>query len=187
MDRKKKLSLAIVGAGMGGLAAAATLRHFGMNVEVYEQARRFARIGAGIQMMPNSMKVLRAIGIEQRLRGRPSPALAPQPGLGYRRGHARAAHAGEPLRGAVSVHASRRSPRCAPVVLPEEIVHLDKKLVASSRPAAASPWRSPTAAARMPMPCRGRRGHSAVRDIIVARTRPSTKAASPTAPSFRQP
>ena len=42
-------------------------------------------------------------------------ALASQPGLGYRRGHARAPHAGEPLRGAVFVHASWRSPRCAPV------------------------------------------------------------------------
>jgi len=30
--------------------------------------RVFARIGAGIQMMPNSMKVLRGIGIEERLR-----------------------------------------------------------------------------------------------------------------------
>src|SRR6202008_4892621 len=40
----------------------------GVDVQIYEQASRFARIGAGIQMMPNSMKVLRGIGIEQRLR-----------------------------------------------------------------------------------------------------------------------
>jgi 2-polyprenyl-6-methoxyphenol hydroxylase-like FAD-dependent oxidoreductase len=64
----KKLSVAVVGAGMGGLAVAATLRKIGADVQVYEQANRFARIGAGIQMMPNSMKVLRGIGIEQRLR-----------------------------------------------------------------------------------------------------------------------
>jgi 2-polyprenyl-6-methoxyphenol hydroxylase-like FAD-dependent oxidoreductase len=63
-----ELSIAIVGAGMGGLAAAATLRRAGFDVQVYEQASRFARIGAGIQMMPNSMKVLRGIGIEERLR-----------------------------------------------------------------------------------------------------------------------
>ena len=54
---------------MGGLATAATLRSVGMKVDVYEQAARFARVGAGIQMMPNSMKVLRRIGIEDRLRG----------------------------------------------------------------------------------------------------------------------
>ena len=65
---KKKLSVAVVGAGMGGLAVAATLRRVGIDVQVYEQAGRFARIGAGIQMMPNSMKVLRGIGIEERLR-----------------------------------------------------------------------------------------------------------------------
>jgi salicylate hydroxylase/6-hydroxynicotinate 3-monooxygenase len=65
---KEKLSVAVVGAGMGGLAVAATLRRVGIGVQVYEQAARFARIGAGIQMMPNSMKVLRGIGIEQRLR-----------------------------------------------------------------------------------------------------------------------
>src|SRR5215210_9135147 len=66
--RGEKLSIAIVGAGMGGLAVAATLRRVGIDVQVYEQASRFARIGAGIQMMPNSMKVLRGIGIEARLR-----------------------------------------------------------------------------------------------------------------------
>src|SRR5271170_5386966 len=64
----KTLSIAIVGAGMGGLTAAATLRQAGFQVQVYEQARRFERIGAGIQMMPNSMKVLRGIGVEVPLR-----------------------------------------------------------------------------------------------------------------------
>ena len=60
---------------MGGLAAAAALRRVGCEVRVYEQARRFARIGAGIQMLPNSMKVLRGLGLEERLR---SSAFAPR-------------------------------------------------------------------------------------------------------------
>ena len=64
----KPLSLAIVGAGIGGLAVAATLRRLGMEARIYEQAPRFARIGAGIQMMPNSMQVLRQIGVDERLR-----------------------------------------------------------------------------------------------------------------------
>jgi len=69
MSAKKELSIAVVGAGMGGLAVAGTLRRAGFEkVAVYEQASRFGRIGAGIQMMPNSMKVLRGIGIEERLR-----------------------------------------------------------------------------------------------------------------------
>ncbi len=62
-----KLSIAIVGGGIGGLAAAAALRLVGFEVRVYEQAARFARIGAGIQMMPNSMKVLHRLGIEARV------------------------------------------------------------------------------------------------------------------------
>jgi 2-polyprenyl-6-methoxyphenol hydroxylase-like FAD-dependent oxidoreductase len=70
----KKLSVAVIGAGMGGLAVAATLRQAGIDVAVYEQALQFGRIGAGIQMMPNSMKVLRGIGVEDRLR---QVALAP--------------------------------------------------------------------------------------------------------------
>src|SRR5213592_2755527 len=64
-----KPTIAIIGAGIGGLTAAAALRLVGFDAQVYEQATRFARIGAGIQMMPNSMKVLRALGVEARVRG----------------------------------------------------------------------------------------------------------------------
>ena len=64
----KTLSIAIVGAGIGGLTSATTLRCAGFDVRIYEQATRFARVGAGIQMMPNSMKVLRRIGVEERVR-----------------------------------------------------------------------------------------------------------------------
>jgi len=63
-----KPSIAIAGAGMGGLAVAATLRRAGFDSQVYEQAPRFERIGAGIQMMPNAMKVLRRIGVEDKIR-----------------------------------------------------------------------------------------------------------------------
>jgi 6-hydroxynicotinate 3-monooxygenase len=64
----RPLSIAIVGAGMGGLAAAAALRRVDIDVTVYEQAAQFARIGAGIQIGCNAMKVLRRLGLEQRLR-----------------------------------------------------------------------------------------------------------------------
>jgi 6-hydroxynicotinate 3-monooxygenase len=68
MSQAKPLSIAIVGAGMGGLAAAAALRRVGIDVTVYEQASQFARIGAGIQIGCNAMKVLRKLGLEARLR-----------------------------------------------------------------------------------------------------------------------
>jgi salicylate hydroxylase/6-hydroxynicotinate 3-monooxygenase len=62
------LSVAIIGAGMGGLATAAALRRVGVEVTVYEQARAFARVGAGIQIGCNAMKVLRTLGLEANLR-----------------------------------------------------------------------------------------------------------------------
>jgi salicylate hydroxylase/6-hydroxynicotinate 3-monooxygenase len=64
----RKLNVAIIGAGMGGLSAAATLGRAGIDAEVYEQAPAFTRIGSGIQMSPNAMKVLRAIGLEEKTR-----------------------------------------------------------------------------------------------------------------------
>ena len=61
-------SITIIGAGIGGLAAAAALRRRGIDVDVYEQADKFTRVGAGIQQSPNAVRVLRGLGIEDRLR-----------------------------------------------------------------------------------------------------------------------
>jgi 6-hydroxynicotinate 3-monooxygenase len=58
----------------------ATLRKVGPRAQIYEQAEAFARIGAGIQMNPNAMKVLRGLGLEERIR---RVGFAPQ--LGYNR------------------------------------------------------------------------------------------------------
>ena len=54
----------IVGAGLGGLAAASCLMKAGYDVAVYEQAPALAEVGAGIQMSANPMHVLRHLGIE---------------------------------------------------------------------------------------------------------------------------
>ncbi len=75
---RKAPSIAIVGAGIGGLAVAATLRHVGLDATVYEQAETFARVGAGIQQSPNAVKVHRGLGIEERLR---AVAFAPTSSL----------------------------------------------------------------------------------------------------------
>lgn len=67
-------SIAVIGAGIGGLTVAETLRRIGFDVDVYEQAPRFARVGAGIQMLPNAMWALRRLGLEDHLR---NSAFAP--------------------------------------------------------------------------------------------------------------
>lgn len=62
------LSVAIIGAGMGGLATAAAFQRAGIEANVYEQAQQFSRIGAGIQIGCNAMKVLRSFGLEDFMR-----------------------------------------------------------------------------------------------------------------------
>jgi 6-hydroxynicotinate 3-monooxygenase len=63
----RKRSIAIIGAGLGGLTAAGFLQRAGFAVTVYEQAETFSRIGAGIILSANVMKVLRRLGIEDSL------------------------------------------------------------------------------------------------------------------------
>ena len=64
---KRKLRVAVVGAGLGGLTAAGFLQRAGYAVKVYEQAPTFSRIGAGIILSANVTKVLRRLGIEGAL------------------------------------------------------------------------------------------------------------------------
>ncbi len=64
------LSIAIVGAGIGGLTAAALLLREGHEVQVLEQARGFAAVGAGIQLTANAVKALRPLGITEHLRAK---------------------------------------------------------------------------------------------------------------------
>jgi len=65
MDRKTRI--AVVGAGLGGMTVAGFLQRAGFNATVYEQAPSFSRIGAGIILTANATKVLRRLGVEQKL------------------------------------------------------------------------------------------------------------------------
>jgi salicylate hydroxylase len=60
--------VAIIGGGIGGLAAANALSRAGIEVAVYEAAAELREIGAGVALHPNAMKVLRAIGLEDNVR-----------------------------------------------------------------------------------------------------------------------
>lgn len=53
----------VVGAGLGGLAAAGCLLKAGYDVEIYEQAPVLGEVGAGIQVSANAMHVLNHLGI----------------------------------------------------------------------------------------------------------------------------
>lgn len=57
----------IAGAGIGGLTAGLCLLQKGWEVEIVEQAPSLGEVGAGIQVSPNGMKVMRALGLESRL------------------------------------------------------------------------------------------------------------------------
>ena len=61
------MKIAIVGCGLGGLVAAIAARRAGFEVAIYEQAHSLGEVGAGIQVGPNAVKVLRALGREEGL------------------------------------------------------------------------------------------------------------------------
>jgi len=56
-------SIAIIGGGIGGLTAAASLLHAGFDVQVYEQAKALGEVGAGINIGPNASRILHRLGI----------------------------------------------------------------------------------------------------------------------------
>lgn len=60
-------SIAIVGAGLGGLTVANALANKGFDVHVYEQAAAIERVGAGIQLGPNATAVLKPLGLLDQL------------------------------------------------------------------------------------------------------------------------
>lgn len=68
-------TVAVIGAGIGGLAAALALRARGAEVTVLEQAPEISEVGAGLQISPNGVAVLRALGLEEGLAG---PAVRAQ-------------------------------------------------------------------------------------------------------------
>ena len=70
--------IAIIGAGIGGLAAAAALRQRDIPAVVYEQAEAFGPVGAGVQLTPNATRVLRGLGLDAVLR---RDGFAPRFGL----------------------------------------------------------------------------------------------------------
>lgn len=61
-------SIAIIGGGIGGLTAALALRQAGIDAVVLEQASRYGRVGADINLTPNAVRALDGLGLGDQLR-----------------------------------------------------------------------------------------------------------------------
>ena len=64
----RALRAAIVGGGIGGMAAGYAFAARGFDVQIFEQAGEIAEVGAGLMMTPNSRRLLERMGL--------GPALA---------------------------------------------------------------------------------------------------------------
>ncbi len=62
--------ITVLGGGLGGFTAATALAQRGAEVTVLEQAGRIAEVGAGIQLSPNGVAVLDALGLGGEARNR---------------------------------------------------------------------------------------------------------------------
>lgn len=60
--------IAVIGAGIGGLTLAAALARLGIGCRVFERAEQPAEAGAGVQLAPNAVRLLRRLGLSDSLR-----------------------------------------------------------------------------------------------------------------------
>jgi len=61
------LKAIVLGGGIGGMTTALCLLRRGVEVEVYEQARRLTEIGAGLQLGASASRILVRLGLGERL------------------------------------------------------------------------------------------------------------------------
>ncbi|MFP7570760.1 FAD-dependent oxidoreductase [Marivita sp. S2033] len=61
------LDITVIGGGIGGLACALALQQRGASVVVLEQAEAITEVGAGIQISPNGLRVIEALGLTEVL------------------------------------------------------------------------------------------------------------------------
>src|SRR5215475_15480558 len=71
----RRLRIAVIGGGIGGLTAARALLRRGLDVHVYESSPELKEIGAGVALGANAMKALRSLDLEAPVRaiGHQSP------------------------------------------------------------------------------------------------------------------
>ncbi|ORA59297.1 FAD-dependent monooxygenase [Mycobacteroides franklinii] len=67
------MRVAIIGAGIGGLTAAAALRAKDIDVVVYEKAHELREVGAGVVVASNGLRALDEVGLGDRVRAVGTP------------------------------------------------------------------------------------------------------------------
>src|ERR1700744_6625221 len=67
------MNVGIVGGGIGGVAAALALDRVGIPAVVYERAPRLFEVGAGMMLWPNATRVLKELGVLDRVAARSGP------------------------------------------------------------------------------------------------------------------
>lgn len=65
---RNALPIVIAGGGIGGLACALALAQLGFHTIVCEQAFEFGQVGVGLQVAPNALSVLDALGVGERVK-----------------------------------------------------------------------------------------------------------------------
>jgi salicylate hydroxylase len=67
MNNNANRNVAIIGGGIGGLTAALAFAQQGATVTVFEQAPALTEVGAGLQITPNGMRALYALGLDKAI------------------------------------------------------------------------------------------------------------------------
>ncbi|KDQ56725.1 hypothetical protein JAAARDRAFT_70435 [Jaapia argillacea MUCL 33604] len=84
MTGGKKFDVAICGGGVGGLICALALSKYpDIHVDIYEAARTFTELGAGIGIWPRTRKIMKTLGLEEDIQrvlnapreGEPTPVF----------------------------------------------------------------------------------------------------------------
>jgi salicylate hydroxylase len=70
--------VAIVGGGIGGVAACLALRRRGIDADVYEQAPALKEVGAGVALHPNGVRMLGRLGLADEVKRHGARWLDPQ-------------------------------------------------------------------------------------------------------------
>lgn len=125
--------IAVIGAGIGGLAAAIALTRVGVEVEIFEQAPRFRRVGTAINLTPNAVKVVDGLGLGDNIRNtayRPTHRVSRTWDTGAETSRLEMSRAAEQRYGAPQLTMHRADLLSAlEDALPTGAIHLGKRLI----------------------------------------------------------